>query len=166
MPLSMRDPARPRLLHGTWYDCPMTEIKPTNCHFCGYCCAFLATVEDGRVIDLKPDPTRYPYDERILAGCRRWKMNLDVLDSPRRVNYPIRRVGERGSGEWEQVSWDEAFDDIAQRLSSLRDQYGSGTLASMIGGPHASFWPLHRFMSLYGSPNNMGIGQICWNPRI
>ena len=144
----------------------MTEIKPTNCHFCGYCCAFLATVEDGRVIDLKPDPTRYPYDERILAGCRRWKMNLDVLDSPRRVNYPIRRVGERGSGEWERVSWDDALDDIATRLADLREQYGSGTLASMIGGPHASFWPLHRFMNLFGSPNNMGIGQICWNPRI
>ena len=144
----------------------MIETKPTNCHFCGYCCAFIATVEDGRVIDLAPDPSRYPYDERILAGCRRWKMNLDVLDSPRRVNYPIRRVGERGSGQWERVSWDEALDDIAVRLSSLRDRYGSGTLASMIGGPHASFWPLHRFMSLYGSPNNMGIGQICWNPRI
>ena len=144
----------------------MSEIKPTNCHFCGYCCAFLATVEDGRVIDLKPDPTRYPYDERILAGCRRWRMNLDVLDSPRRVNYPLRRVGERGSNEWERASWDEAFDDIAARLDSLREQYGSGTLASAIGGPHASFWPLHRFMSLFGSPNNMGIGQICWNPRI
>ncbi|MBR3181984.1 MAG: molybdopterin-dependent oxidoreductase [Eggerthellaceae bacterium] len=144
----------------------MTEIRPTNCHFCGYCCAFLATVEDGRVIDLKPDPTRYPYDERILAGCRRWRMNLDVLDSPRRVNYPIRRVGQRGSGEWQRVSWDEALDDIAARLADLRDRHGSGTLASMIGGPHASFWPLHRFMNLYGSPNNMGIGQICWNPRI
>ncbi|MBE6472768.1 MAG: dehydrogenase [Coriobacteriaceae bacterium] len=144
----------------------MTEIKPTNCHFCGYCCAFLATVEDGRVIDLKPDPSRYPYDERILAGCRRWRMNLDVLDSPRRVNYPLRRVGERGSGEWERVSWDEALDDIASRLSALREEHGAGTLASMIGGPHASFWPLHRFMNLFGSPNNMGIGQICWNPRI
>ena len=144
----------------------MSEIKPTNCHFCGYCCAFLATVENGRIIDLKPDPTRYPYDERILAGCRRWRMNLDVLDSPRRVNYPIRRVGERGSGDWERVSWDEALDDIAQRLAKLKERYGSGTLASMIGGPHASFWPLHRFMNLYGSPNNMGIGQICWNPRI
>ena len=144
----------------------MTEVRPTNCHFCGYCCAFLATVEDGRVIDLKPDPTRYPYDERILAGCRRWRMNLDVLDSPRRVNYPIKRVGERGSGEWQRVSWDEALDDIASRLDDLRARYGSGTLASMIGGPHASFWPLHRFMNLYGSPNNMGIGQICWNPRI
>ena len=144
----------------------MREIKPTNCHFCGYCCAFSATVEDGRVVDLKPDPTRYPYDERILAGCRRWRMNLDVLDSPRRVNYPIRRVGERGSGQWERVSWDEALDDIAGRLVALREEHGPGTLASMIGGPHASFWPLHRFMNGFGSPNNMGIGQICWNPRI
>ena len=76
----------------------MIEVRQTNCHFCGYCCAFLATVEDGRIVDLSPDPTRYPYDERILAGCRRWKMNLDVLDSPRRVNHPIKRVGERGSG--------------------------------------------------------------------
>lgn len=144
----------------------MQEIKPTNCHYCGYCCAFLATVEDDRVIDLKPDPTRYPYDDRILAGCRRWRMNLDALDGADRVNYPLRRVGERGSNRWERVTWDEALDDIAGRLQGLAEQYGPETLASAIGGPHASFWPLHRFMNLFGSPNNMGIGQICWNPRI
>ena len=144
----------------------MAEIKRTNCHYCGYCCAFLATVEDGRVTDLAPDPTRYPYDERILAGCRRWRMNLQALDDPARVNHPLRRVGARGSNEWERVSWDEALDDIAARLRALADAHGPETLASMIGGPHASFWPLHRFMNLFGSPNNMGIGQICWNPRI
>ena len=142
------------------------QVKPTNCHYCGYCCAFLATVENGRVVDLRPDPTRYPYDERVLAGCRRWRMNLDALDDPARINHPLRRVGERGSNQWERVSWDEALDDIAARLQALADQYGSETLASAIGGPHASFWPLHRFMNLFGSPNNMGIGQICWNPRI
>ena len=142
------------------------EVKPTNCHYCGYCCAFLATVEDGRVTDLAPDPSRYPYDERILAGCRRWRMNLDALDGPDRVNYPLRRAGERGGNEWERVSWDEALDDIAARLRALADEHGPETLASAIGGPHASFWPLHRFMNLFGSPNNMGIGQICWNPRI
>lgn len=144
----------------------MREVRKTNCHFCGYLCAFHATVEDGRVVDLEPDPSRYPYDPKVLAGCRRWKMNLDVLDGDDRVNYPLRRVGERGANNWERVSWDEALDDIAQRLSQLRDRYGSETLASMIGGPHASFWPLHRFMNMFGSPNNMGIGQICWNPRI
>lgn len=142
------------------------EVRPTNCHFCGYCCAFNAVVENGRVVELAPDPTRYPYDERILAGCRRWRMNADVLDSPRRVNYPLKRAGERGDGAWERVTWDDALDDIARRLEALKTAHGPGTLASAIGGPHASFWPLHRFMSLFGSPNNMGIGQICWNPRI
>lgn len=140
--------------------------KKTNCHFCGYLCGFEAAVEDGRVTDLTPDPTRYPYDPSVLAGCRRWKMNLTVLDGEDRVNYPLKRVGERGAGQWERISWDEALDEIASRLTDLRERYGSGVLASMIGGPHASFWPLHRFMSLFGSPNNMGIGQICWNPRI
>lgn len=144
----------------------MQEKRPTNCHYCGYCCAFIATVEDGRVIDLEPDPTRYPYDARILAGCRRWRMNLDALDGADRVNYPLKRVGERGANQWERVSWDDALTEIADRLSALREQHGAGTLASMIGGPHASFWPLHRFMTLFGSPNNVGIGQICWNPRI
>lgn len=144
----------------------MQEIKPTNCHYCGYCCAFLATVEDGRVVDLRPDPTRYPYDERILAGCRRWRMNLAALDGADRINHPLRRVGERGANQWERVSWDEALDDIAARLRDLAAEHGPETLASAIGGPHASFWPLHRFMNLFGSPNNMGIGQICWNPRI
>lgn len=142
------------------------ELKPTNCHFCGYLCAFTATVEDGRVTDLEPDTSRYPYDEKIVRGCRRWRMNLDVLDDPNRINYPLRRKGERGANEWERVSWNEALDDIAARLSALAEEHGPATLASAIGGPHASFWPLHRFMSLFGSPNNMGIGQICWNPRI
>lgn len=142
------------------------ELKPTNCHFCGYLCAFTATVEDGRVVDLEPDVTRYPYDEKIVKGCRRWRMNLDVLEDEERINYPLRRTGERGSNEWERVSWDDALDDIAERLRALSKEHGPATLASAIGGPHASFWPLHRFMSLFGSPNNMGIGQICWNPRI
>lgn len=144
----------------------LQEKKPTNCHYCGYCCAFIATVEDGRVVDLEPDPTRYPYDPKILAGCRRWRMNLDALDGADRVNYPLKRVGERGSGQWQRVSWDDALDEIASRLSALAEEHGRGVVASMIGGPHASFWPLHRFMTLFGSPNNMGIGQICWNPRI
>ena len=142
------------------------EIKRTNCHFCGYLCGFLATVEDGRIVDIKVDPSRYPYSETTLAGCRRWRMNLQTLDGPDRVNYPLKRVGERGSNQWQRVTWDEALDDIAARLTVLAEEHGPETLASMIGGPHTSFWPLHRFLNLFGTPNNMGIGQICWNPRI
>ena len=141
-------------------------IAKGNCHYCGYLCGFNATIEDGRLVDLAPDPTRYPYDPSIVGRCRRWRMNLDAIDGPDRVNYPLRRVGERGSGEWERVTWDEALDDIAARLSALIAEHGPGTVASAIGGPHATYWPLHRFLNAIGSPNNMGIGQICWNPRI
>lgn len=142
------------------------ETRKTNCHFCGYLCGFNAQVQEGCIVALEPDPERYPYDEQVLAGCQRWPMNLDVLDGTDRVNYPLKRVGERGSGEWQRVSWDQALDEIAEKLMALRAEYNSGVVASMIGGPHTSFWPLHRFMSLFGSPNNAGIGQICWNPRI
>lgn len=152
------------------------RVVKSNCHYCGYLCGFLATVEEvepnercpsgQQLVSLDPDPSRYPYDERIIKGCRRWHMNLAEIDGPGRVNYPLKRVGERGSGHWERIGWDQALDEIASTLIDLAAQYGSATLASSIGGPHASYWPLHRFMNLWGSPNNMGIGQICWNIRI
>ena len=142
------------------------EERPSNCQYCGYDCAVIATVEDGRVTGLRPDPARYPYGSQVMAACKRWPMNVAALDAPDRVNWPLRRVGERGSGKWERVSWETALDDIAARLLALAGESGPETLASAIGGPHASFWPLHRFMNLFGSPNNMGIGQICWNPRV
>lgn len=143
-----------------------SETRKTNCHYCGYLCAFDATVEDGVVTELTPDPTRYPYDIKVVSRCRRWRMNIPKLYDEERVNYPLRRVGKRGSGKFERVTWAEAIDDISTRLKALIDENGPWTVASAIGGPHAVYWPLHRFMNLLGSPNNMGIGPICWNPRI
>lgn len=137
-----------------------------NCRFCGYLCGLIARVKKDRVISVEPDPDRFPYDPAIQRGCRRWRTNVEFLDHPKRINYPLKRVGERGSGQWQQVTWDEALDDIAGRLKILKDRFGPETLATSIGGPHATYWPLHRFMNLFGSPNNMGIGQICWNPGV
>lgn len=144
----------------------MRQTRKGNCHYCGYLCGFDVVVEEGNIVEMSPDPTRYPYDAAIAARCLRWRMNVDDLDAPDRVNYPLKRVGKRGSGTFARVSWDEAFDDIVSRLTALRDEYGGHTLASAIGGPHTTYWPLHRFMNQFGSPNNMGIGQICWDPRI
>ncbi|AHF05799.1 molybdopterin-dependent oxidoreductase [Desulfitobacterium metallireducens] len=146
----------------------MTENSTiqTNCRFCGYQCGIIATVKDGRVTKVKPDPSRFPYDGMIMRGCRRWPMITTVMDHPQRINYPLKRVGERGSGQWERISWEQALDEIGEKLQSLKDKFGPEMLATSIGGPHTTFWPLHRFMSLFGSANNMGIGQICWNPGI
>jgi len=146
----------------------MSEEKDvrTNCRFCGYQCGLTATVEAGRVKGVKPDPTQYPGDESIQRGCRRWRLATEFLDHPERVNYPLKRVGERGSGQWQRITWEQALDEIAEKLKTLKEGYGPEMLATCIGGPHAVYWPLHRFMNLFGSPNNMGIGQICWNPGV
>lgn len=138
----------------------------TNCRFCGYQCGLTATVEGGRVKEVRPDPAQYPGDESIQQGCRRWRLATEFLDHPDRVNYPLKRVGERGSGQWQRITWKQALDEIAEKLQILKGEYGPEMLATCIGGPHAVYWPLHRFMNLFGSPNNVGIGQICWNPGV
>jgi thiosulfate reductase/polysulfide reductase chain A len=143
-----------------------SETKKTNCSLCGYLCGLTARMADGTIARLEPDPSRYPYNTAIVKGCARCRRNLELLDHPMRLNYPMKRVGERGSGRWERISWDQALDEIAARLKRLKEEYGPETLATAIGGPHTVYWPLHRFMNLFGSPNNMGIGQICWNPHI
>jgi len=144
----------------------MSRQAHTNCRMCGYLCALTANIEDDRVVSVEPDPSRYPYDASLMKGCSRWSCNPEILGHPLRVNYPLKRVGDRGSGKWEQISWNQAVDEIAGRLSELKNRYGAETLATSIGGPHASYWPMHRFLNLFGSPNNVGIGQICWNPAI
>ena len=142
------------------------KTRRSNCRLCSYLCGVTATIENGRIVKLAPDPTRYPYDASVVLGCRRFHSNLEFLDHPQRVNYPLKRVGPRGSDQWVRLDWNQALDEIADRLTELKGLFGPETLATSIGGPHTTFWPLHRFMNLFGSPNNLGIGQICWNPSI
>jgi len=142
------------------------QLVKTNCRLCGYLCGLIAHVRDGRVLALEPDSSRYPYDAGIVHGCQRCQSNLEFLDHPDRINYPLKRVGTRGSGDWERISWEQALDEIAANLQVLVGESGPETLATSIGGPHTAYWPMHRFLNLFGTPNNLGIGQICWNPAI
>lgn len=61
--------------------------------------------------------------------CHKGKASIDLMDSPARVLYPQKRVGARGAGKWQRVSWDEALDDIAQRLGSIIDEHGARAVA-------------------------------------
>jgi len=143
------------------------NARKSNCSLCGYLCGLEAQFgDDGTLVKVSPDPSRYPYDTSIVRRCRRFASNLKILDHPARVNYPLKRSGERGSGRWQRVIWDEALDDIVTKLKDLKERYGAETLATCIGAPHSTYWPMHRFLSLFGSPNNIGIGHICWNPAI
>ncbi len=142
------------------------EKRRTNCRLCSYLCGLEAEIEKGRVIGLEPDPQRYPYDAAIVRGCHRFHANLEFLEHRERLNHPLKRSGRRGENRWQRISWDQALDEIAEKLKALKGRFGAETLATSIGGPHTTFWPMHRFLNLFGSPNNVGIGQICWNPSI
>ena len=85
-------------------------------HDCPDTCAMRVTVEDGRVTRVEGDPDHPP-----TAGvlCTKVSRYAERTYHPERVLHPLKRVGPKGSGQWEQVSWDAALTDIAARLSAV-----------------------------------------------
>ena len=134
------------------------------CALCTAHCATLATVENGRVVRLDPDPDHPNGGVMCIKG----KAAPELVYNPDRLNYPLKRTRPKGDGEpgWQRVSWDEALDDIAERLQSVRDQYGSRSLALAKGTrsgtsvDDAERW-LGRFLNLFGSPNWVSTTHVC-----
>src|SRR3954453_12285363 len=85
----------------------MTQ-KVSFCRICEPLCGMVATVEDGKVTKLRPDP-----DNPLSRGyaCPKGIAMAEVQNDPDRVLHPLRRTP---SGEFEPVSWDEALDDIGR----------------------------------------------------
>ncbi|MDQ8001153.1 MAG: molybdopterin oxidoreductase family protein, partial [Pseudomonadota bacterium] len=85
-------------------------------HDCPDTCALVTTVQDGRAIKLQGNP-----DHRHTAGvlCTKVSRYIERNDHPERLTQPMRRVGPKGAGRFEPVSWDLALDDIADRLARL-----------------------------------------------
>lgn len=89
---------------------------------CPDACAMLVQVENGRAQKLRGDPN-HPVTRGFLCG--KVTRYLDREYAADRLLYPQKRVGSKGSGQFERISWDEALDTIAQRLGSIASDYGS-----------------------------------------
>jgi anaerobic selenocysteine-containing dehydrogenase len=90
-------------------------------HDCPDTCAWHVTVENGQAVRLVGDPA-HPFTRGGL--CAKVNHFLDRVYSPERLLHPLRRVGPKGAGEFVQVGWDEALDDIAARLRAIVDADG------------------------------------------
>ncbi len=101
-------PARRRLKVVCPHDCPDT-------------CVMTVDVEDGRAVAIGGDP-----DHRFTQGflCAKVNRYLERVYSPDRVLHPMRRVGRKGEGRFERISWDEALDAVASRLREIVDRHG------------------------------------------
>src|SRR5215831_11055148 len=101
----------------------MPEMRHSVCALdCPDTCLLLVTVENGRGIRLRGDPS-HPITRGFLCG--KVAQYLEREYSPARLLYPQRRIGAKGEGRFERISWDEAFDTIAERLQAIAGEFGS-----------------------------------------
>jgi anaerobic selenocysteine-containing dehydrogenase len=106
------------------------EQKPTFCRICEPLCGMIATVEDGRLVALRPDK-----DHPLSAGfaCQKGIVFTEVVNDPDRVTTPLRR----GLNGFEPVTWDEAMTDIADQLADIHRRHGSRAIGWYYGNPGA-----------------------------
>ena len=145
--------------------------KVTYCRICEPLCGLVATVEDGKVTKLRPDG-----EHPLSAGfaCPKGIAMTSVHNDPDRVLYPLRkRAGApRQNGTppgFEQVSWEEALDDIGSRLGAIRDRSGGESIGWYMGNPGAfsyshPLWVI-GFLDAIKSPHYYSAGSQDVNNR-
>lgn len=115
-------------------------IRYTSCRFhCFDQCVLKVRIREGRIVSVEPDDTfnpgiikdgehppgaLLPTSQRQFRPCPKgYSMARQIYD-PERLVYPMKRVGERGEGKFERISWDEALDTIAGKLIETKEKYG------------------------------------------
>jgi anaerobic selenocysteine-containing dehydrogenase len=98
-----------------------TVIRTVCAHDCPDMCSILAHVEDGRVVRVEGDP-----EQPFTAGfvCAKVRREPELVHSPERLRTPLRRVGRKGAGEFEPVSWDRALDEVVARWQAIMREDG------------------------------------------
>ena len=133
------------------------RVVKTACpHNCYDTCGFLAYIKDEKVIKVAGDP-----DHPITRGhlCLKGYANVQKINSPDRVKYPMLRVGERGEGKFKRISWDEAFDWMTEKMTMLRDTYGPASFCEYLysgNREHMIKAASSRFHNLFGSSKLVG----------
>ena len=141
------------------------KIVKTACRACIANCGVLAHVKNGRVIKLEGNPVDPMSQGRM---CAKGLAGIQALYHPNRNKYPLLRVGERGSGRWRRISWDEALTRVAEKAMETREKYGAEALfCTTGGGGNPEIWSIARFCNVFGTPNwyEPGCAQ-CYLPRV
>ena len=121
-------------------------------------------VEDGKVTKVEGIPGNFVTKGKV---CGKGIAAVQLEYDPKRLTHPLRRVGERGSGEWKRITWDEALDEVAGKLLEIKAEHGPQAVVYHHGAAIQHMWPyIDRLMNLYGSPNVAGHSHLCHFPRM
>ncbi len=126
-------------------------------------CALQVGVTGNRIVRVKGDPDGYLNRGYI---CPKALASPDRLTHPDRLRYPLKRKGERGSGDWERISWGDALSLIAENLNRVKAKHGAKAVAFCQGMPKGlEHFVLIRLANLFGSPNVVVVQDVCHAPR-
>ena len=127
--------------------------------------AMLWSIEkDGKVIRVEGDPSS-PITKGTL--CCKGLASKEQLYHKDRILYPMKRIGQRGEGRWQRISWDEALDTAAERFKEIEKKFGPDSIVLATGTKRGT-WPdyLMRFANAWGKQwTSTGWAQ-CAIPRL
>jgi anaerobic dimethyl sulfoxide reductase subunit A len=124
-------------------------------HNCGGRCLLVVHVKDGVITEIRTDdrPTDTVADPQLRA-CVRGRSYLRRQYHPERLKYPLKRIGPRGEGKFERISWDQAFDTVAGEMQRVKETYGNSALFVPYGtGGYSQLTgsqTARRLMNLFG----------------
>ncbi|MCK4743927.1 MAG: molybdopterin oxidoreductase family protein [Sulfuriflexus sp.] len=134
------------------------EVKNTTCYMCACRCGIRVTLREGEVRYIQGNPD-HPLNKGVI--CAKGASGIMKQYSPARLTKPLKRKegSERGAGEFEVISWDEAFDTMEQRLSKIRKTdpkkfalfTGRDQMQALTG----------LFAKQFGTPNYAAHGGFC-----
>ena len=114
-------------------------------------------------MDVKGDPEGFLNRGYI---CPKGLAASDRLTHPDRLAHPMKRVGNTGEGRWEKISWQRAIELIRDNLLKIREEHGARAVAFAQGMPKGlELFGLVRLANLFGSPNVVGVQDVCHAPR-
>ena len=139
------------------------EVKKTMCWPSPGChcnCGLLVRVRDNKILSIKGNP-EFPYNRGSI--CERVPSFQKWLDHPDQLQYPLKRQGKRGEDRWERISWEQALDEIAAKLQTIKSEHGAESLSTIEGTYRSDFYAIRaRFLNLFGNPANVGAsGTAC-----
>ncbi len=128
-------------------------IKHTTCYECDANCAFTV------ILNAQQEAIAV----EGLPNCPRGQMQLERQYHPERLLYPLKRVGVKGSGEFERISWDEALDTIVTELNKAKAKYGAPAVGFFAGYTKEARPQLQRLAHAFGSPNYLTESGCCFS---
>jgi anaerobic selenocysteine-containing dehydrogenase len=136
-----------------------SNAKYSVCTICDIGCQLRTETEDGKVKRV------IAHDNPMLANniCFKGVAAPSIHNHPDRLRTPLKRVGERGEDKWEEISYEQAMDEIAERLKKVVDQYGPESFAVSTSGwnTQTTHGTDRRFMNLLGAPNWISGVSLC-----